>query len=53
MKRDPESRKMVCQEPDCDEVEQARKLGATNPKHYVNQHWRDPVAMSMGGYDEC
>ena len=51
MERDPETRKLVCQEPDCADVAQRRGLGMTTPRRYTNQHWRDPVAMSMDGYE--
>ena len=49
--RNAETRKLECQEPDCDEVAERRALGCAWPQSYPNQHWRDPVAMLPGGYD--
>lgn len=41
----------VCQEQDCEEVWKVRGLSLTSRNHHTNTGWRDPVAMSMDGYD--
>ena len=49
--RNAGTRKMECQEPDCNEVAERRALGLTRRHAYPNQHWRDPAAMVPWGYD--
>ena len=43
--------KFKCLEPDCAEVAARRGLTVEWPKREANQQWRDPVAMSMDGYE--
>ena len=43
-------KRIVCREPDCAEVAAGRKRRIYYPHKIPNQHWRDPVAMSMDGY---
>lgn len=40
-----------CLETDCKHVGPRSERPATTTYHQPNQHWRDPVAMSMDGYD--
>ena len=51
MARNLETRKMECQEPDCAEVSRQRTHGLTSRNHRTNTGWRDPVALSMDGYE--
>jgi hypothetical protein len=46
----------VCAEKDCGYVAPWKRFKEAadqpGPSYSGNQHWRDPVAMSMDGYDE-
>ena len=49
-----DSRVASCLEPDCRHVAASRYFKQPQGRYRgpPNQHWRDPVALTMDGYDE-